>query len=116
MQEDPGIERSAARSHWDAVKGRKTHAGIAADAVLEGSQASAASQMGDDHTPLGDVGKAAFQLSCDELVGQAMEAVALEAAIMQGPWQGKSSHKIGLRRMEGRIERCRLHQIRTQMA
>ena len=72
--------RAAARAHHQAVDGRKSHRRGDAAPVLHGAQARAIAEMGDDDALVGEFGCDLAQPAADKLIGQAVEAVAPDAA------------------------------------
>src|SRR5262245_65845694 len=60
--------------------------------------------MGDDNPPLGSLRCDLSQSCADELVGQAMKAVAAYALIVEALRDGKAIGDLGVAPMEGRIE------------
>ena len=68
VDNDTGIQRTAARRHWNAVDGREAHGGVSTDAVIERTQACTAAQMRCHHAAARDIGRNARKLTRDELV------------------------------------------------
>jgi len=104
MNQDAGIKRPATRRHRNAVERRETHAGVPTDAGLQSTKAGAAAQMRHDDAATSDVRRDPLQLRDDELIGKAMEAVALDALIEQRPRQSEAAHEVALAAVERRIE------------
>ena len=79
---------------------------------LHGAQAGAAAQVGDDGTAARGVAMALGQCQRHEFVGQAVKAVAAQAALPGVPGQGQHFFHIGQRVVKGRVEAGYLREIR----
>ena len=80
---DGGVDAAAAGSHYETVKGSKTHGGVNDLAVFNGGKAGAVAEVADDE--LGALGVLAgdFKISLgDEAVGSAVEAVAADGVFL----------------------------------
>lgn len=69
--------------------------------------------MGDNY--LCRARRLATKLSGDEFIGEAVEAVALDALVMQRAGNGEAANKIVLRGVKGRVEGGDLGKMRFQM-
>ena len=96
IQHDAGVERARPGAHAQPVHGREAHRGVDALAVLQRAQAGAAAQVRDDDPPVGDLGRDLRQDRGDVLVGDAVEAVPLDAALAEFAGQ---RHQRGDRRV-----------------
>ena len=57
VQDDARIERARPRAHAQPVERREAERAVDALAVLHRAQAGAAAEVGDDHAPVGDLGR-----------------------------------------------------------
>jgi hypothetical protein len=79
IDQDAGIEITAARAHNHAAGRGQSHAGVDRFAALDRSDAGAIAEMSDDQT----VGQAAAELAKDRFAGKAVKPVALDAGRLQ---------------------------------
>ena len=103
-EDHAGIDGAAAGSHRKAVEGGEAHGRRDADAALEGTQARAVAEMGDDHPALGEARIVVFQDGRDVVVGQPVEAVAPHAALAHLARQREQARDVGLGLVEGGVE------------
>jgi hypothetical protein len=76
FEQHAGIDGAAACRHHQAVQRAEAGGGLDAAAVEKGAQAGAGAEMRHDDAPLRPLRRDLGQLAGDELVGQAVEAVA----------------------------------------
>ena len=104
IEDDTGVERSGPCSHAEAVEGREAERTVHALAVLHRAHAGAAAEMRDDHAAAGDLRRFLRQHRGDVLVGQPVEAVALDARRAD---LARQRHDLGDRRLTAIESSCR---------
>ncbi len=115
MKDHPRIERAAACPHEQTIKGGEAHGGGDRPSVLEGAEARAIAEMGDDHPPAGAVGIEFPQPGRDVFVGQAVEAVTAYAGVVKAAGQAEHLGEFRLGAVERRVEAGHLGDLRRRL-
>ena len=79
---------------------------------MDGAEAGAVAEVTDDDAGAGDIGCEVGQAGGDELVGQAVEAVAAHTGIIVAAGQAEGLDNAGLTAVEGGVEAGDLRQMR----
>ena len=108
-------ERAASCPHEQAVERGEAHGGGHRSSVLEGAEARAVAEMGDDHTAAGAGGIEVPQPGRDVFVGQAVEAVAAHPSVVETAGQAEHLGEFRLRPVERRIEAGHLRDLRRRL-
>src|SRR5712664_1699911 len=100
MDEHAGVEVAGAGAHDEAAGGGQAHRSVDGPAVAHSAHAGAVAEVGEDRAaePLGS------ELGDYRLVGQAVEAVAADACLVQLAGQGETAGELGQVPMKVRVE------------
>ena len=111
MQHDARIEGAAAGAHGQPVERGEAHGAVHGAAVLDRAHAGAAAEMGDHHSAGSDLRRHLGQHARDVLIGQAVEAVAANALVIEPARQGEPVGELGMAAVERGIEAGDLRQV-----
>ena len=111
----PGSMRAAARAHRQPVDRREAHRAGHAAAGGQRAHAGAVAQVQHHGAPLRGRRVELRQHRGDVLVGQAVEAVAAHAGVVQLPGQREHLRQLGLRAVERGVEAGHLRQLRLAL-
>ena len=115
IEQHPCIQATAARTHHQAIKGRKAHGGGHTDTTNSGAQAGPIAQVGHHHPAPASDGLL-LQHGHDVLVGQAVKTVAAHTLGLQRFGQGKGVIHFRHLGVEGRIKASNLRHLRKGLA
>ena len=114
VQDDAGVELAGAGAHREAVEGGEAHRALDAHAVGHRAHRGAAAEVGDDDAAAGDLGRDLAQAAGDVFVGEAVEAVAADALVVEGARQGVAVGVVGAGAVEGGVEAGDLRHVRAR--
>ena len=115
VQHDARVELARPRAHRQAVERGEAHRALDAAPLAQRAHRGAAAEMGDDHPAAGDVGRDRAQPLGDVFVGEAVEAVAAHALVVE---RARQRVAVGVRRMaavEGGVEAGDLRHVRVDL-
>src|SRR3546814_5313105 len=94
VDQDAGVDGAAAGTHDEAVERGKSHGAGVAAAVRQRAEAGAVAEMG-DYRAAGRCGTVIIRESAgDELVGEAVEAVAAQSLLGEGQRSERKSTRL----------------------
>ena len=115
VEDDARVELAGAGAHRQAVERGEAHGAFDAAAFEKRAHRGAAAEMGDDDAAACDFWRDLAQSFGDIFVGEAVEAVAAHALVVERARQGVAVAMRGMPAMEGGIETGDLRQGRVDL-